>query len=148
MLKIKLMLKKAAIDNFENEMEIDFLPCGTCSNIFAFHKEVRENMGDECLIFIAQREQIDLRNKYQCTVCKEVFQTKTLFRLHTQCIFETDSLDLVYICESCNQVWIDEETFEQHMKLKHVIHICVRCNARREGKNSLDDHFRAKHRAF
>ena len=106
----------------------------------------RDNMCDECLIFIAQREQIDLRNKYQCTVCKEVFQTKTLFRLHTQCSFETDSL--VYICESCNQVWTDEETFEQHMKLKHVIHVCVRCNARLEGKNSLDDHFRAKHRAF
>ena len=136
--------EKATTIDFENE--IDIVPCENCTKSFAFHKEVKENMCDECIICIAQREQIDLPNKYQCTVCKNVFKTKTLFRLHTNCSFGSDSL--VYICESCNQVWTDEETFENHMKMKHMIHVCVRCNARLEGKISLDAHFRAKHRAF
>ena len=137
---------KATTNDLENETEIDILPCEKCIKLFAFHKDVRESMCDECLVCIAQREQLDLPNKYNCKVCGKVFQTKTIFRLHTNCCFDNDSL--VYICESCDQVWTDEETFEHHMKLKHMIHACVRCNERLEGKNNLDAHFRAKHRAF
>ena len=66
--------------------------------------------------------------------------------MHEHYILNVKSL--VFICEECNQVWTDEEIFENHMKQKHMKHVCVRCKAKLKGKINLDAHFRAKHRAF
>ena len=61
--------------NFENETELADIPCEKCIEIFAFHKEIKEHMCDECMLIIAQKEGIQLRNKYKCTICKEIFKT-------------------------------------------------------------------------
>ena len=66
---------------------------------------------------------------------KKQNKTKTLFRLPTNCCFERDSL--VYICENCNQVGTDEETFENHIKVKHMIYVCVRCTEKKQSGCTL-----------
>ena len=104
-------------------------------------------MCDECLISIAEKEMIDLPNRYQCEICRLKFKTKTLFKRHERC-FNFGSNSLAFICEVCDRIWKDEEQFENHMKQKHIKHKCVRCNKKVEGKDNLDEHFRAKHRAF
>ena len=108
--------------------------------------ETQEHMCDECMFSIAQNKGIKLPNKFQCTICKEAFKIKIHFRMHEHYILNVKSL--VFICEECNQVWTDEEIFENHMKQKLLKHICIGCNAKLEGKINLDAHFRARHRAF
>ena len=114
--------------------------------MYAFHKDIRDNMCDVCLISIAKKEEISLPFKYQCEVCHKKYETKTQFRQHKHCKFKDSSL--TFICEICSKVWKEEEPFEKHMQQKHNKHLCVCCNAKLEGKENLDLHFRAKHRAF
>ena len=45
------------------------VPCENCRNMFAFHKDIRDNMCDVCIISIAKKEEISLPFKYQCEVC-------------------------------------------------------------------------------
>ena len=147
------------IENFANEEEESNAaeepaddqnfnePCESCKQVFAYNKDLNYKMCDECLISIAEKEMIDLPNRYQCEICRLKFKTKTLFKRHERC-FNFGSNSLAFICEVCDRIWKDEEQFENHMKQKHIKHKCVRCNKKVEGKDNLDEHFRAKHRAF
>ena len=104
-------------------------------------------MCDDCIVSLAKTENIHLPNKYECDVCEETFQTKTLFKKHKNCDFRFES-SLKYICEDCGYFWKHENYFNQHMYLKHEVIKCVRCSLKFTGKESLDHYFRTKHRAF
>ena len=128
------------IQGFANEKETE--PCESCFKRFNF--DISNGMCDECLVVIAEKENLYLPNKYQCEICNKKFKTKTLFRQHDNCYFKS----LTFNCEVCPKIWRNEDKFEEHMQQKHTDHVCVRCSVKVKGKEMLDAHFRANHKAF
>ena len=43
--------------------------CENCNKIFTYNNDMCEDMCDECIVIIADRESIRLPNSYHCDVC-------------------------------------------------------------------------------
>ena len=108
------MTVKITVAEEKTNDDQDDVICENCQNMYAFHKDIRDNMCDVCLISIAKKEEISLPFKYQREVCHNKHKTKTQFRQHKHCKFKDNSL--TFTCEICNKVWKDEEPFEKHMQ--------------------------------
>ena len=105
------------VDQKDTSGEVEEVePCESCKKVFAFHKELKDNMCDKCIVIIAQEEHIVLPNKSQCEECTSKFTTKTLFKKHKHCRF--DESYLRFVCDICIEMWTAEEPFEQHMHQK------------------------------
>ena len=135
------------IDDHEESKVSENIPCENCTKEFYNNEELQPHMCDDCIVSLAQSEDIYLPEKFQCGICQEAFQTKTQFKKHTNCNFHFE-LSILYICEECDICWKNEDACNQHMKLKHDIIKCVRCNLEFKGKECLDIHHRTEHRAF
>ena len=60
-----------------------------------------DDMYNECIIGIANKEEIALPNKYQCEIFYKKIKIKTLFMKHTTCYFKS----MTFIYEVCTKLW-------------------------------------------
>ena len=103
-------------------------------------------MCDNCLIAIAEKNNITIPDKFQYEVCKEEFRTRTCFVEHIKYDFSYESLE--FKCEECDQLLNSDEHLQNHENQKHTIHACIQCDRTFAGKENLNLHYRARHRAF
>ena len=95
-------------------------------------------MCDQCLTSIAEKESIELPDKFQCNLCKLKFKTRNQFVHHTDCNFEYENL--ASVCVHCGTCLKNEKDLKIHIEQIHVEYECDYCGVTVEGEKYIDIH--------
>ena len=125
-------------ESVEIKLEERIPPCANCTKWFTNHQSIHDYMCDQCMTSIADKENIELKDKFKCNLCELKLRTRNEFVYHINCDYEYGNLE--YLCVLCGTCWKSDQQLKDHNEQCHVEYECDHCGVTLEGEETMHLH--------